>query len=361
MARPLRIGAAVTVATLVSLTGCADSTPAPVPAGKAEQRDTDAGAGGSPSAPTEPEPEPESEAEPEPVDPASVDADELGAVPVLMYHQIVPDPASVYDRTPEGFRAELERLAKEDYVPVTAREFTGGRIDVPAGKHPVVLTFDDSTVSQLALDSEGRPKTGTAVAILQDVAERHPGFRPVATFFVNGDPFAEPGGRETLGWLHEHGFEVGNHTLRHTRLGAVGAAQVQRAIARGEAAVEKAVPDVSVVSLALPNGSMPDDPRLALRGASGGVEYRNEGVYLVGANPAPSPFAADFDPGAVPRIRSQGASGPDADFASTAWLDKLADGTVDRYTSDGDPDRVSFPADKQSALADGFRESANPY
>ncbi|MEU3778885.1 hypothetical protein AB0F11_37925 [Streptomyces sp. NPDC032472] len=45
--------------------------------------------------------------------PAEVGANELGQVPVLMYHQLTEDPASVYDRTPADFRAELERLARE--------------------------------------------------------------------------------------------------------------------------------------------------------------------------------------------------------------------------------------------------------
>lgn len=356
MARPLRIGAVTAVAALVSLAGCADSTPsAPAQAGKTGERGGEARSSPPVSPSTEPEPEPE------PVDPASVGADELGAVPVLMYHQIVPEPASVYDRTPEDFRAELERLASEDYVPITARELTSRRIDIPAGKHPVVLTFDDSTVSQLSLTADGRPKPGTAAGILLDVAERHPGFRPVATFFVNGDPFAESGGSETLGWLHDNGFEIGNHTLRHTRLGAVGAAQVQRAIARGQSAIEKAVPEASVASLALPHGSMPGDARLAVEGSSDGVDYHNQGVYLVGANPAPSPFAADFDPAAIPRVRSQGASGPDAEFTSTAWLNKLEDGTLPRYTSDGDPDRISFPATRKPALSERFDDAANPY
>ena len=44
-------------------------------------------------------------------DPATVQANELGAVPVLTYHQLVAEPKSVYDRTPQDFRAELERLA----------------------------------------------------------------------------------------------------------------------------------------------------------------------------------------------------------------------------------------------------------
>lgn len=356
MVRPLRLGAAMAAVSVLTLAGCgATTSPGDAPAPEAERpADSDDKNGEGPPG-VGPSPSP-------PPDPASVDADELGAVPVLMYHQIVEDPQSVYDRTPGDFRAELERLAREDYVPVTARELTGRDIDIPASTHPVVLTFDDSTVSQLALDAEGRPEPDTAVAILRDVAKDHPGFRPVATFFVNGDPFAEPGGEQTLGWLHEHGFEVGNHTLRHTALGTVSGPAVQRAIARNQAAIAEALPDdVTVDSLALPNGSMPSDAGLAVEGSSGGTDYRHAGVYLVGANPAPSPFSSDFDPGAVPRIRSQGSDGPDAKFTSTAWLDKLADGTVPRYTSDGDPAHISFPTSKTSALADPFEGRARPY
>lgn len=296
-----------------------------------------------------------------PADPAAVGADELGAVPVLMYHQIVAEPQSVYDRTPRDFRAELERLAREGYVPVTARQFTAGKIDIPAGAHPVVLTFDDSTGSQLALDAAGRPAPGSAVGILLDVAEKHPSFRPVATFFVNGDPFRDSGGRRTLKWLADHGFEIGNHTLRHTTLGTVGDAEVQEAIARNQQAITEAVPGASVVSLALPNGSLPRTPQLAAKGVSGGVRYQHRGVYLVGSNPAPSPFSAAFDPRAVPRIRSQAATGPDAQFTSTAWLDKLRDGTVGRYTSDGDPEKISFPEERAAEVSPSHRKAARSY
>ncbi|MER6046688.1 polysaccharide deacetylase family protein [Streptomyces sp. NPDC001793] len=294
-------------------------------------------------------------------DPATVGADELGAVPVLMYHQLVAEPRSVYDRTPQDFRAELERLARERYVPVTAREFSSGKIDIPAGTHPVVLTFDDSTASQFRLGADGRPASDTAVGILLDVARKHPGFRPVATFFVNADPFREQGGRKSLDWLVKHRFEVGNHTLRHTPLGTVDDAAAQKAIADNQRAITQAVPGLSVVSMALPNGSMSRSRELVLKGAAGGVRYQHQGVYLVGANPAPSPFSAAFAPGAIPRIRSQAATGPEAQFASTAWLDKLRDGTVKRYTSDGDPKKISFPRAEAGLLSPAHRQEARPY
>src|SRR3954452_3090775 len=151
---------------------------------------------------------------PAPVDPAQVQAHELGRIPVLMYHRIVATPASVYDRTPDDFRAELERLARENYVPVTTADFAAGRIDIPAGTHPVVLTFDDGDPTQLTLGPDGTPAPGSAMRILLDVAAAHPGFRPVASLYVNADPFGGgPAGTPALRWLHDNGFEVGNHTF----------------------------------------------------------------------------------------------------------------------------------------------------
>lgn len=294
-------------------------------------------------------------------DPAAVRANELGAVPVLMYHQIVDEPESIDDRTPQDFRAELERLAREGYVPVTAREFTSGDMDIPAGTHPVVLTFDDSTPSQFRLGEDGRPAPDTAVGIILDVAGRHPGFRPVATFFVNADPFGEPGGRKTLKWLDDHGFEIGNHTMRHSVLGDADDAMVQWDIASNQWLIDKALPDTPVVSMALPYGSMPRDRRLALGGEYGGVRYRHQGVYLAGGSPAPSPYSSDLDPGAIPRIRSQEATAEEGAYSSSAWLDKLRDGTVEPYTSDGDPEAVSFPRDQAHRLAFDHQDAARPY
>jgi hypothetical protein len=115
---------------------------------------------------------------PAPVDPAQVQANELGRIPVLMYHRIITTPVSVYDRTPDDFRAELERLARENYVPVTTAEMAAGRIDIPAGAHPVVLTFDDGDPTQITLGPDGKPAPNSAVRILLDVAAAHPGFRP---------------------------------------------------------------------------------------------------------------------------------------------------------------------------------------
>src|SRR5690606_26047153 len=41
---------------------------------------------------------------PAPPDPAAVGADELGEVPILMYHQVTAEPAGEYDQSPAELR-----------------------------------------------------------------------------------------------------------------------------------------------------------------------------------------------------------------------------------------------------------------
>lgn len=286
-------------------------------------------------------------------------------VPVLMYHRLVDDPADVYERTPEAFRSELQRLASQGYVPVTARAYVSGNMDIPAGKHPVVLTFDDSTVDQLAFDSSGEPKPDTAVGILRSVAREHADFRPVATFFVNQQPFAaRDGGKRALTWLHEHGFEIGNHTDGHTTLAKLSAAGVQREIAKLHRMVTSAVPGAAITTMAFPRGVRPTEPKNALRGSWQGTTYDYAGLFLVGARPAPSPYSADFDPLGIPRIRSQERDTEGGEYSSARWLSFLEKNSAKRYTSDGDPERISFPEGKADQLAadlTGRDGEPNPY
>jgi peptidoglycan/xylan/chitin deacetylase (PgdA/CDA1 family) len=294
---------------------------------------------------------------PAPVDPAQVQANELGRIPVLMYHRIIATPTSVYDRTPDDFRAELERLARENYVPITTADLAAGRIDIPAGAHPVVLTFDDGDPTQITLGPDGTPAPDTGVRIILDVAAAHPGFRPVASMYVNAEPFGGgEAGAAAMRWLHDNGFEIGNHTFSHLNLRTAPAEKARQDIARGDKAIRQAVPGAKPATLALPFGARPRDPQLAARGD--GYDY--SGVLLVGANPAPSPFAEDFVPQAIPRIRSQGPTGSEAEFGSSVWLDKMAASPATRYTSDGNPAVISFPTGEEGP-ADRYAAAAAPY
>ncbi|UOZ10664.1 polysaccharide deacetylase family protein [Amycolatopsis sp. WQ 127309] len=270
-------------------------------------------------------------------------SDELGRIPVLMYHRIVDRPKSVYDRTPADFTAELERLAAEDYVPVTTADLLARRLDLPAGTHPVVLTFDDGDPSAFALTPQGQPAAGTAVRILLDVAAAHPRFRPVASLYVNENPFGGSDDGRALRWLAEHHFEIGNHTRRHTNLRSAPEGAVTSAIAEEDALIRQSVPGYRPTTLALPYGAHPRREELALHGPG----YSYDGALLVGAGPAPSPCSREFEPGSIPRIRSQ-STGPEAQYGSAHWLDVLASPKGRRYTSDGDPATVSYPRSEEA-------------
>lgn len=299
----------------------------------------------------------------EPPDPADVGANELGRVPVLMYHGVVDEPATDWQVSPEEFRAELAFLREHDYHPVRAVDLARGEIDVPAGKSPVVLTFDDTLPSQFAYDADGEVEPDTAVGILLDFAEENPDFPAVGTFFVTDNLFKDPEhGREMLAHLHDLGFELGNHTVGHADLGGRGADEARRQLALGAQLVRETVPEAAVATLSLPLGRWPDDRELAYAGSHDGIPYHHDGVLLVGAHPAESPFHADFDPRAIPRIRAQRSwDGGQPDFMSEYWLQRLETEAVDKYVSDGDPGTVSFPEGLSDALDPAHADRTNPY
>lgn len=290
-------------------------------------------------------------------------ANELGQVPVIMYHRIVDKPGTQDDRTPAQFRVELERLAREGYVPVTAAEYVSGTIGIPAGKHPVVLTFDDASPSQVTLNGQGVPAPGTAVAILREVAAAHPGFRPVATFYVTRDMFGKTDPAEqamVLGWLRQNGFDLGNHTRDHLNLLGKSQSQVMTQIAGGHKEIV-ANGGGTPVTLALPYGNQPRKHGWALKGKSGGTSYTYGGVFLAGYTPAASPFSKEFDPAGIPRIRAMDKKGDCSQFCSTAWLDYLKAHPDERYTSDGDVRTVAVPAFQKAMIAKTYLTKALAY
>lgn len=289
-----------------------------------------------------------------PPDPARVRANELGEVPVLMFHQVLPDPRGDYDISPGDFRALLEELAGHGYVPVTAADYAAGRIEIPAGTSPVVLTFDDSTRSQFALGGGDQVAPMTAVGILLDVAARHPGFTPVATFYINAHPFGQDDPKRYLSWLVAHHFEIGNHTVDHANLRELAPGAVQQELGDEQRQIAAAVPGYPVTTMALPFGMQPRQPELARSGGTGADSYAFRAVMLVGANPAPSPFSAQAGP-EVPRIR---AASRHVALDAQYWLSRLE---PVRYVSAGDPAHVTFPRAEATQLSPAFAARARPY
>jgi peptidoglycan/xylan/chitin deacetylase (PgdA/CDA1 family) len=290
---------------------------------------------------------------------------ELGEIPVLMHHEIREDRVGDYDQTPAEFRTELERLWSQGYWPVRAADLALGRLgSVPAGKTPVVLTFDDSTQFQFSYDARGNIKRDTAIGILLEFKRKHPAFPLAGTFYVNREPFAGVArGKEMLQWLVDHGFELGNHTKDHVPFNQLsGPPEIQKELVLGNEVIEGAVPGYRVRTMALPLGVLPKPTSLAMRGRWNGRTYTFSGVMLIGAHPAPSPFAKSFDRAGIPRIRSGHLPwNGEADFGAWYWLRALKQNPERRYVSDGDPATIAFPRAFEKNLRPAFSSRAHAY
>lgn len=275
-----------------------------------------------------------------------VGANELGKVPVLMYHRIVKKRKASIDRTPDQLRKELDKLARQGYVPISAREFATGDIRVPPGKFPVVLTFDDGHPSHFGLEPDGNVKRDTAVAIILETAAKHPDFRPVATLWINHTPFGlqtEAEQAAAVRWLVGNGFEVANHTWDHPDLRRLPTKKVRRQVAKLERLLVRLGAGPSR-TMALPYGSMPRKKKAARTGEWEGTKYDFDGVFLAGAEPSLSPYAKKFDRGAIQRIQSNDKKGECRKWCSQYWLEWLNKHPDERYVSDGDPTRISIPS-----------------
>lgn len=286
---------------------------------------------------------------------------EMGRIPVLEYHLIVPVEGGQFTRTPEQLRADLEELHKRGYRPVNMVDVIDKKIQqLPRGVSPVVLVFDDASPSQFRyIERNGQLEIDptSAVGILEKFSDERPDWPRRAVFCML--PAAQAGrsffgdkgieGQKTewryrkVQFLHKQGYELCNHTLYHERLDRAGS-RVQEFIARGDMAIDSAVPGYKVRTFALPLGMWPKERRLAWQGSwtdpkSGRtMSYKYDAVLEVSGSPNVSIYHPDFDPTSVNRqIMYKNA------LVNT--LNQLDRGTGEagRYVSDGDPGTVAKP------------------
>ena len=270
---------------------------------------------------------------------------ELGRVIILEYHLIEAEE-SRWGRSVENFKKDLDQLYQKGYRTISLGDYIDGRITIPAGTRPVILTFDDSSPGQFRYRlRDGRKETdpNCAVGILLEFGNRHQDFGHKATFFVLPEAkqphklFGQPEFEsEKLRELVKLGFEIGNHTLWHANLGKYDAATVQKQLAKSVEAIQKRVPGYVVRSLALPFGVYPKDLSLAIAGLSGGISYRHEAILKVAGGAAPSPFSTSRDLLHLPRIQV-----PSSDLQY--WLHYFEKHPEEVFVSDGQPGIVSFP------------------
>jgi hypothetical protein len=284
---------------------------------------------------------------------------ELGRVMILEYHKI-DYPEDRWTRTPENFRRDLETLYARGYRLQSLNGLVEGRITVPAGTTPIVLTFDDSSAGQFRyLEHNGTleidPKSG--IGVLEAFIKEKPDFGRAATFFVlpgakaPNNLFNQPehDGRK-LRWLVEHGYELGNHTLWHANLGKYDEATVRAQLAEAQVWVQRHVPDYRFKTLALPHGVYPKEVSWALNGTAKGTSYRHEAILMVAGGAAPSPFVRSFNPVRLPRIQA-------VENDLRYWLNHFDRTPGDRYVSDGNPDTITVPAAQKDKLREAVAKN----
>ena len=243
-----------------------------------------------------------------------------GVVFVAEWHQI-RDGKNAMFRSAKSFRADLERLHRMGFRPVTATQYLTGRMDLAPGASPVVMTFDDSPKSQFALLPGGTIDPACAVGIWADFANAHPDFPVRATFFVLPDTmFGQPKMLERkLAMLKEWGCEIANHTVTHRSLRSLSPAAVTKELADANAALTRHGAN-GPYPMALPMGISPRDRKL--------LDRRDlSGVFLVGANPAPPPGPRlQAVRTKIPRIQAY-----DGELSLNEWLDQAIKGRVRPY------------------------------
>jgi peptidoglycan/xylan/chitin deacetylase (PgdA/CDA1 family) len=276
---------------------------------------------------------------------------ELGKVMVLMYHHIVAKE-DTWSRTPEKFREDLELLYSKGYYLVNLVDLVDGKLNVPKGKTPVVLTFDDTAPGQIGkIDGKWDPRT--AVGIINDMYEKHPDFGRAGSFYLNPkseDPAKKgsiPGLKRALKEMVELGYELGNHTVTHPHLNTLDQTGVEKELAGLQNWVESAVPGYQVRTMAMPHGIYPKEESWAYEGSYNGVHFKNVALLKVGSDPSVSPYSSKFRPYRIARVRGSEKLDRPNDYAlayirgAISYFDKNPE---QRFVSDGNPDTVTVPA-----------------
>lgn len=293
---------------------------------------------------------------------------ELGGIPIFMYHNIVTDPTlegHLY-RTTDELRADLQWLFENDFYLVGMNSIVYGRFDVPAGKHPVVLTFDDSSSMHFSfvMGPDGQPKRDAngdfvidpdcAVGIIEAFAAEHPDFGRTAHFgTIPVFKFSWPEYEQDewyeakVTWLVENGYEIGNHTSKHEDLNQATTEDFARSIAQPYIQISQFIdpnsPGFAMGVLTLPYGAYEEGGWSGDKSAYlntgyvwDGYEIQVQAAMLVCCGPAPSPFDMEYSRLWIPRIR-----GDDPDFARLQ--EDMEKDWVLLFTSDGNPDTVTVP------------------
>jgi len=294
-------------------------------------------------------------AAPKPLDLNVCRPNEVGFIPILEYHELTSDGATPrgYQFPIDSFRKDMERLYSLGYRPISLHDFLKGKIDVPLGRSPVIITFDDALPGQIYFNRDGSLSADCAAGVLLTMHHKHSDWPVHGVFYIltmRGTEeyfFQKEWSQQKLQWLVDNGFEIGNHTLHHFKgMNTWPDSRAMTEIAGGAKMIQKHLPGYPVDTIALPYGVYPHNRKLVIKGESGGYVYSNIAAFRAGYNPALPPWSKKYNSYELPRIIPG-----DGSFEIEWWLSQIEKHPKDKYISDGDPWTVTIPASYNNRVA----------
>lgn len=281
---------------------------------------------------------------------------ELGKVPIMMYHGIINiqnDDTEYtggnvdqegYNRTVEAFRDDLEFYYQNGYRMIRLQDYVDGNIEVELGYSPIILTFDDGSENNFKVlgeeNGELQIDPNCAVGVLEEFKKKYPDYGVTATFFLNSNLFHQDSyNGKILKWLVEHGYDIGNHTMTHVDFTKIGVDETIQEIGQMYSILEETISSQYVSIVALPFGApyqkTHENYSSIVDGTYDGKNYHTNAILRVGWEAEVSCFDQYFDPFFLKRIRAYDHLGTEFDIEMNFKL--LEDS---RYISDGDSDTI---------------------
>lgn len=229
-------------------------------------------------------------------------ADEFKQIPILEYHHI-GSKTGLYSRSPAQLKSDLLWLYNNGYVSLSLEDFINNNFPIPAGKKPVIFTFDDGLISQFRYLDDGLIDPDCAVGIMDSFFGEHPDFGRAATFFVNDNPFGQSQKiKKKFEYLQKTGRHIGFHTLKHTNLLGFSSEKVEKILLEQANALAKFLPQGMILtSLAYPFGGVPKEDLTTIKEFKTG---QIKAAMLVGAQPALPLYVPGANPFRIPRIQA---------------------------------------------------------
>ncbi len=238
-----------------------------------------------------------------------------GKILIFEYHKL-SGKNTLLDRTPAKFRADLDKLYKLGYRPVTVTEWLDKKMPLPPGSSPVIMTFDDGHDSQLRFKKDGSLDPNCFVGIWKKFAEKHSDFPVHGTFFILPPcPFGQAKFvKDKVKMLEDLGSEVACHTYHHRDLARCSDETVKKEIATALDWLEKEF-GVTNTTLAYPYGIKPRNMEIVKGFDLDGKHYHVRCAFLAAGEPAEPLTSKKFNPWIIHRVVVCENEG-----GSTTWL-----------------------------------------